>query len=160
MTSKLEGAEEQTIGHTSTATTMVDAVSPHDAAKPPKSKEPPHRKAPVHEPIMNDGVRNAEQRHPKADAEGHLATEPHGASATVEDERDGQGRVGNREHVVGLPSTAWPMVAAVNAPESAVPNPSMEDRSPRVHGNGHEQRDGKPNEQRAHPNHAFGCLLR
>jgi hypothetical protein len=127
----------------------MDAMGPDDRAKIAKPKKPRHGHALVDEAIVHDDVRDSERAHPEADAEGDLAGDPWRATATVENQRDGDRSVKQRERVVGFESVTFPsrlVVRSMDVPKPGVPDAAMKKRGPEVHRHGDDRRDSRPDD--------------
>jgi hypothetical protein len=112
---------------------MVDEVRPADPAKDAEREERAHRKPFVHEPVVDEHVANTEERHPgtRSDEQGTCVSVE---LASDDDERCRDGGVEDRERVVPLETSgAWLVVRAMNAPERAVPDATVEEASPELH---------------------------
>jgi hypothetical protein len=130
---------------------MMNEVSVTDAGEVRDARQLADREAPVHQAVMHDDVREAEDRHADAGAEGDVAEDAGRAEAAVEDERDSDGSVQEGEGVVALEEpAAAPVVRAMNSPESVVPHAAVKERGPALHRCGRRERDDDPDRDRCH----------
>jgi hypothetical protein len=119
-----------------------------DPAHARHAEEERHREAPVHDAVVEDHVGDTEQRHSRARSDRNSGGDSmHVAPDHHERRRDGGMRGGQR--VVGLEATcATAVVRAMNAPETMVPNATMEEARPGLHRGGHEDRHQHANRHR------------
>jgi hypothetical protein len=105
----------------------------------------------VDEPVVHQRVAEAEQRHSDPGSERDLAPESRSRTAPVEHERDGDGRVEERQGVVLLEATEPRLVMTlVQGHERPVPDEPVQERGPHVHERGDHERRRTPDERRAH----------
>ena len=122
---------------------MVHQVSAYDGAKVSRAKQEAYREAMMHEPVVNDEVSETEERHAEAGTEDDLSRHGGRRDAPVEDERDGEGRVRHAKHVVGFEAAAPRLVVRrVDEPQGPVPNATVKERGPQVHGQRGRERRG------------------
>ena len=120
----------------------MDAMRPYDRAQIGHAQERAHRKPAMHEAIVNDHIRNAEERHSYTTAVRDLAQQRRRGRASVEDEPESNGRMQYRQRVVGFEAPApRRMVRPVDRPEDPVPHATVKHRRPKIHrGEGHKSR--------------------
>jgi hypothetical protein len=124
---------------------VVEQVVVADLRKIGKAEKPLYRQATVDEAVVDDEIGDAKERHPEADPKEQLPRDPFRAAASVEDERDGDRRVQNREGVVRLPpGFSRPMVRPVYFPQNPVPDRPVKELGPELHRYRHDQRRPDP----------------
>jgi len=148
---ELARAEEESVR--GRAARVVRRVSITDAAQPGDAREEADGQAAVDEAVVHEHVSEPEDRHADSDANAggrrrsvQIATNHH--------ERGGDRRVRGREHVVALEAApTTPVMRTMNAPQRGVPDASVEQPRPRLHGSRHHQRNRRaeqPLRLRAH----------
>lgn len=144
MTPELEGAEEERVGRPTLGTSVVHSMCVRDTANPRKAREPTDGKSTMHDPVVHQEIREAERGGAETDAEGHFAGRADRTAATVQDERDRERRVEERQSVVqferALPRT---MMRAMDGKENAMPEAAMEKARPEIHQHG-DHEGGRP----------------
>jgi len=140
---ELAWAEEEAERHA--AARVVHRMSVADPAEPREAAEPRDGQATVHQPVVDDDVRETEQRHSGTRADEHGGDEPmHVAANHHEAGRDGG--VQGRERVVTLPPAASArMVRPMNRPQPPVPDAAVQEARPGLHQGRDDQRDGDAN---------------
>jgi hypothetical protein len=116
---------------------VMSEVGVADPREVGESREHPRRgQPPVDEAVVHEEVGRTEERHADTDAECDLVGAVRRAAAPVHDEQNGDGRVADREHVVGLEAAlpARAVMRAMEAPEHPVPRVAMKQHRPRLHG--------------------------
>lgn len=104
------------------------------------SKEPLHGQALVDEPVVNEEIRETEERHARPDADQARPREARRLAAP-HDERHREGSMEHAEEIVLLEAPRPRLVMrAVDGPEPAVPGAAMEQAGPGVHGDGGRER--------------------
>lgn len=114
------------------------------------AEQPLDREPPVDEAIVHDEVREPEHTHPDPHPERDLARDAGGSPAAVQNERDGDRSMEQRQRVVALEpsvSSTRLVVGAMNRPEPRVPHATVEKRCPEIHGHCEADGRGGPDER-------------
>lgn len=137
---ELSRAEEEPVRRSSGL--VVETMSPTDPTEEPEpEKKPRDGQALVNEPVVDEDVSDPEEGHPHAHADEDGARQTMELAAEDEDPRGDRG-VEHGQRVVPLEAAdPWFVVRAVNAPELAMPHPSMEQARPRLHRTRDDQSD-------------------
>lgn len=115
---------------------VVDLVGVAEETEVRKTSEPLDWKASVHQPIVEGEVEETEGGHPQAPAVGKITERRRSTQTTIQDEPGGYRRMGSREYVVEFETTCpGLMVAPVDGPQGAMPNPTMKEFGPKFHKN-------------------------
>jgi hypothetical protein len=139
---ELGGAAEEAVGNP--AERVVDHVGAAYLAEPARAQEPGDREATVHQTVVNQHVCQAERRHPRAHTETERRGKRPGQAAANDDQHHGHGRVNGGEQIVALEAAVTRlMMGAMDRPERAVPDPSVENAGPGLHGGGDGRADGE-----------------
>jgi hypothetical protein len=121
---------------------MVQPMGPHDRAKRRDAEERADGQSAVHQAVVEEQVEGAEERHPVAHPELHVAQPSRRPARPEDDEGDRDRRVERAEHVVALETAgARRVVGAMDPPQRTVPEAPVQERRPEVHRRGDGDRD-------------------
>ncbi len=145
MSSELVHPEKQAEWHPSRA--VMHVMGAHDRAHDAEAEEESDGQATMHETVVHDDVADRERRHADADPERDVVRAS--GRAAPDHERDRDGRMEQRERVVPLEAPdARLVMRGMHAPQRAVPETSMEEARPEIHGERDDDGDGNPEAHR------------
>jgi hypothetical protein len=148
---ELARPEEETVRRGSPG--VVDGMSVPDPAHRRQTEQKADRQAPVHDAVVEEHVRETEDRHAYARSDGGGGEEPvHVASDHDQGGRDRGVRGGEGVVLLEAPRAAR-VVRAMDRPEPVMPHATVEEPRPRLHRGGDHQRDERSDQdggQRRH----------